>query len=74
MAEKIGKGMSSQKAIANLTKSGFSCAEYTEKTECTRLKQKVVPPVTCVEKVSFIKDANSLISDISIEKVACAGL
>jgi hypothetical protein len=70
----VENGMPVQETIFRLKAFGFTCTEYPKNVDCTRLKQRVIPPVSCIERVSFIPGAQGLVSKLEIAKIACTGM
>jgi hypothetical protein len=70
----VENGMPVQEAIFRLKMFGFTCTEDPKNVDCSRVKQRVIPPASCVERISFIPGAQGFVSKMEIRKIACTGM
>jgi len=73
VAGRVENGMPIQKAIIRLKDFGFTCTKYQKYFDCSRTKQSVIPPASCVEKITFAQNEQGLASETTIWRLACAG-
>ena len=73
VAGRVENGMPVQEAILRLKDFGFTCTKYPKYFDCSRTKQRVIPPVSCVERITFAQNEQGLASETTIWKLACAG-
>ena len=75
MTPSASNGMSTQALVSSIVNKGFACSRSSDshpKHDCSRTKQNVFPPYSCVERMRFV-DFAGVATNVDISLVACAG-